>query len=367
MSTISLRRVVRRYGERTALDVGMLDITDGKLTVLLGPSGCGKTTLLRMVAGLDRPDGGEVLLGDQLLASGSTFVPPERRDIGLVFQDHALFPHLRVEANIGFGLPRSRRAARVAEMVELIGLHGLERRYPHELSGGQQQRVALARALAPAPSALLLDEPFSGLDAETRVRLRGEVTRVLRAAGATALLVTHDREEALSMADVLLVMRDGKIVQRGAPADVYGAPAGAWAAGFLGDIDLLDGTATGGVVRCELGALTADVPDGDVQVGLRPEALGAAPTGETARRAGDTHGGGVTAELDSVEFFGHDLLMHCRTATGTQLRVRLVGPARDERARQLATLPTGSTLQLRPTGAAQVFAGDTVAAGHWQR
>lgn len=353
MNTLQLRGLQKRFGDHVALNVPELELERGALTVLLGPSGCGKTTLLRILAGLERPDAGCVTVGERILTAPGRHVPPEARGIGMVFQDHALFPHLRVADNIAFGLPRGRamrasRRTRVAELIELVGLVGLERRFPHELSGGQQQRVALARALAPAPDVLLLDEPFSGLDLETRVRVRGEVREILRAAGATALLVTHDQDEALSLADLLLVMRDGEIVQSGTPATLYREPASSWVAGFLGEVDLLPGQATGGVVRCALGELRAAVPDGAVTVGLRPESLALALPAEHA---------GVVATLTRTEFFGHDLVLHLTTHDSVALRARVMGPALVAEAAHWAALPGGSQLAVRLVGEARVFSG----------
>lgn len=354
MSRLELRGLRKQFGDALAVDVAELDLPAGQLSVLLGPSGCGKTTLLRILAGFERPDAGCVKLGDRLLTAPGRQVPPEDRGIGMVFQDQALFPHLRVADNIAFGLPRGRgarrdRRARVEELVELVGLGGLSGRYPHELSGGQQQRVALARALAPSPAILLLDEPFSGLDLETRVRVREEVRRILEAAGATALLVTHDQDEALSLAQLLLVMRDGVIVQRGAPAEVYRAPASPWIAGFLGEIDLLPGAARAGVVECELGRFAADLPDGPVEVAVRPEAIGI---------AGAQDDGTVVAELQRSEFFGHDLLLHLRTPSGAPIRSRVMGPALLPDAAHWATLQPGAHLGIRLVGEARVYAGE---------
>lgn len=351
MSRLELRGIRKTFGDLLAVDVGELDLPSGELSVLLGPSGCGKTTLLRILAGFERPDAGCVKLGDRLLTAPGRHVPPEERGIGMVFQDQALFPHLRVAENIGFGLPRRRaqRAAqrrRVDDLIELVGLQGMADRYPHELSGGQQQRVALARALAPAPGILVLDEPFSGLDLETRVRVREEVRRILEKAGATALLVTHDQDEALSLARLLLVMRDGQIVQRGAPAAIYREPASPWVAGFLGEIDLVPGTARDGVVECELGRFAAGVPDGEVEVAIRPEAVGVSDA---------LDGQGVVAQLERSEFFGHDLVLHLRTPRGAAVRARVMGPALLPEASRWAVLEQGSQLQLRVEGEARIF------------
>jgi iron(III) transport system ATP-binding protein len=352
MSRLELRGLQKRFGDHLAVDVGELELPSGELSVLLGPSGCGKTTLLRILAGFERPDAGCVSLDDRLLTAPGRHVPPEDRGIGMVFQDQALFPHLRVAENIAFGLPRSRgargqRRRRVDELVELVGLDGLGQRFPHELSGGQQQRVALARALAPAPGILLLDEPFSGLDLETRVRIRGEVQRILQAANATALLVTHDQDEALSLARLLLVMRDGVVVQRGAPAEVYREPATPWVAGFLGDVDLLPGTASAGVVRCELGPLDAStMPDGPVEIAVRPECIGIVD---------EPADGQVRGRLQRTEFFGHDLVLHLVTEGGTELRSRVMGPAVLSDAERWAALPPGSELGLALIGEARIY------------
>jgi iron(III) transport system ATP-binding protein len=351
MTRLELRGIRKSFGDHLAVDIPELDLPAGELSVLLGPSGCGKTTLLRILAGFERPDAGCVKLGDELLTAPGRHVPAERRGIGMVFQDQALFPHLRVSENIAFGLPRGRaaraaRRQRVEELIELVGLEGMAGRFPHELSGGQQQRVALARALAPSPGILLLDEPFSGLDLETRVRVRGEVRSILAAAGATALLVTHDQDEALSLARLLLVMRDGRIVQRGAPAELYREPASPWVAGFLGEVDVLPGAVREGVIESELGPVAADLPDGPVELAIRPESLGisdAAAAGQAAAR------------LVSTEFFGHDLVLHLVTPSGAELRARVMGPALLADAARWAALDPGTELGIRLVGEARIF------------
>ena len=233
-----LASVTRRIGGRPIVDDVTLEVREHELLALVGPSGCGKSTLLRLIAGLDRPDNGTITLG----GLDVTNVPPERRRVGLVFQEHALFPHLTVGRNIAFGLrrmDRRRRAARIDEMLELVRLPGTSRRYPHQLSGGEQQRVALARALAPDPAVVLLDEPFANLDASLRDELRTDVVAALRERGAAALLVTHDRDEALALGDRVAVMRDGAIVQVDRPEVVWTAPTDEFVAGFLGPVSLL--------------------------------------------------------------------------------------------------------------------------------
>src|SRR5687768_16736303 len=200
--------ISKRYGDITAVLDSDLCVERGEFVALLGPSGCGKTTLLRLIAGFEQPDAGEIAIEDRPVAGPGTFVPPERRRVGIVFQDYALFPHLTVAENIGFGVSRSDRAGRLVELLRLVGLSGFERRYPHELSGGEQQRVALARALAPRPSVVLLDEPWSNIDPLLRASMRAELADILRGIDVTVLFVTHDREEAFSLADRIALMRD---------------------------------------------------------------------------------------------------------------------------------------------------------------
>jgi iron(III) transport system ATP-binding protein len=287
---------------------------------LLGPSGCGKTTMLRLIAGFERPDAGRVLVGDRVVAGHGEFVSPERRRIGMVFQDYALFPHLSVEGNVAYALGRSPDRARVAEVLALVGLERLGARHPHELSGGEQQRVALARALVPTPEVILLDEPFSNLDAALRVRVRREMRDILVAAEATALFVTHDQEEALSLADRVAVMRDGRIEQEGTPEEVYGRPRTRWVADFLGDAEIVPGTAAGGAVECELGRFPIPKEmEGAVDVVVRPEAvaLGAGPAPGRDR----AHEGVVVAR----EYYGHDQLVEVELTSGRRLRSRSMG------------------------------------------
>ncbi len=236
---LNLSHLSVRYpgGERPAVDGVSLGLEAGEIGVLIGPSGCGKTTLLRAVAGLERVSGGQVVLNKEVVSSAGRHTPAEDRRIGMVFQDYALFPHLSVGRNVGFGIeqrPRAARAARVAEVLALVGLEGMENRYPHELSGGQQQRVALARALAPEPRLLLLDEPFSNLDVDLRERLAHEVRGILKAAGATALLVTHDQLEAFAIGDVIGVMHEGHLHQWDGAYALYHRPATRFVAEFIG-------------------------------------------------------------------------------------------------------------------------------------
>ena len=315
MSDVRLEGVSKAFGSLRAVREVSLEIERGELMAVLGPSGCGKTTLLRTIAGFERPDAGSVVVADDVVAGPGRFVPPERRRIGMVFQDYALFPHLTVRANVAFGLaarPRDEREPLTRRTLELVGLQHKADRYPHELSGGERQRVALARAMAPEPALVLLDEPFSSLDASLRAGLRREVELILRDAEATALLVTHDQEEALSLADRLAVMREGRIVQVGAPEEVYGRPASRWAAQFVGEVNVLAGVAHGAGVETELGVFDLRAPaSGSVHVAVRPEQLDL--------RA--DHDG--NAEIVAREFRGHDVLYRLRHEAGRVVLVQL--------------------------------------------
>jgi iron(III) transport system ATP-binding protein len=319
-TSLSLRGLTKAFGEVRAADGVDLDLPRGELCALLGPSGCGKTTVLRLIAGLERPDAGTIVLDGEILSSETAFVAPERRRIGMVFQDYALFPHLDVADNVGYGLGRRPDPSRVREVLELVGMAGIEERRVHDLSGGQQQRVALARALAPTPRLILLDEPFSNLDAGLRERLREEVRGIIKAAGVTALFVTHDQEEALSIAESVGVMRDGRIEQQGTPEEVYSRPASPWVAGFVGEVEVLPGEARDGVASCELGTLAAPgSPDGPVQVRVRPESLAITTTGPSGPREAPQ------AEVVSRRFYGHDQLLELRLPSGRVVRSRRLG------------------------------------------
>jgi iron(III) transport system ATP-binding protein len=314
-AAIRLEGISKSFGATRAVEDVTLVVERGELMSVLGPSGCGKTTLLRLIAGFEAPDGGSVEVGEETVAGPGRLVPPERRRVGMVFQDYALFPHLSVEANVAFGLSRRTREERdslTRRTLELVGLQHKTSRHPHELSGGERQRVALARALAPEPEVVLLDEPFSSLDATLRADLRREVELILRDAEATALLVTHDQEEALSLADRLAVMREGRIVQVGAPEEVYGRPASRWAAQFVGEVNVLAGVAREGGVETELGRFDLRAPaTGTVHVAVRPEQLEV-----SARHDGN-------AEVVSREFRGHDVLYRLRHEGGRTVLVQL--------------------------------------------
>ncbi len=315
MSHVRVRGLSKSFGAIEAVRELNLEIERGELMAVLGPSGCGKTTLLRVIAGFEQPDAGCVVVSDEVVAGPGRTIPPEKRRVGMVFQDYALFPHLSVEGNVAFGLtsrPREEREALTRRTLELVGLQHKARCDVHELSGGERQRVALARAMAPEPELVLLDEPFSSLDATLRGGLRREVELILRDAEATALLVTHDQEEALSLADRVAVMRDGEIVQVGPPVEVYGEPATRWAAQFVGEVNVLSGVARGGGVETELGVFDLRAPaSGSVQVAVRPEQL---------ELRADGNG---NAEVVAREFRGHDVLYRLRHEGGKTLLVQL--------------------------------------------
>lgn len=266
-----------------------LEIQEGELLALLGPSGCGKTTTLRLIAGLDRPDAGTVSIRGSVMANGSTFVPPEKRGVGFVFQDLALFPHLSVVDNVGFGLhqmSKAERRMRAMEHLSLVGLESMGERYPHELSGGQRQRVALARAIAPRPAVILLDEPFSNLDEDLRLQMREEVRAVLEEVRATAVFVTHDQEEAFQIGNRIAVMSQGEIMQVGEPEEIFSRPKNRFVAEFLGKAVFLPGTSVPEGIETEIGLLPQPVdltPGTVVEIALRADDInfGRDPEGES--------------------------------------------------------------------------------------
>ncbi len=328
---VAIRGVVAGYGGVPVLRGVDLAVPAGRSLVLLGPSGCGKTTLLRCIAGLEPILEGSVSVGGRELSRPGRVEPPERRGIGMVFQDGALFPHLSVAQNVGYGLPRGeRRGPRVDELLALVGLEGYGDRRPATLSGGQQQRVALARALAPQPSVLLLDEPFSSLDTALRVQIRHEVHRLLVEIGITTVLVTHDQSEAFVLGDEVAVMHDGALVQVGPPAELYAAPATPWLAGFVGEANLLPGDARGAAADTPLGPVPLRAgASGAVTVLCRPEHLRMEP--DPGRSAGDDRGAGT---VEVVEYYGHDTRYDVRLTSGDLVAARAPGaPAhrRDDR------------------------------------
>ncbi len=316
---IRTANVEKSFGPSRAVAGATLHVEQGQLVALLGPSGSGKTTLLRVVAGFEVPDAGSVWIGGRHVAGEGAWEEPDRRRIGMVFQDGALFPHLTVAGNLAFARPRPGRAQ---ECLELVGLESRAASYPHELSGGERQRIALARALAADPDVVLLDEPFAALGEGLRISLREEVAAVLRTAGASALLVTHNQQEALSLADVVAVMRDGHIEQVGPPEEVYGHPATRWVAEFLGDADIVPGTAAEGVADCELGRFPADRSlRGAVDIVLRPEMVVIHSDGDAAAD------GAVKARVVGRSYFGHDQLVRLELASGRRVRSRISGSA----------------------------------------
>ncbi|MYG98142.1 MAG: ABC transporter ATP-binding protein [Acidimicrobiaceae bacterium] len=307
----------------------------GRTLALLGPSGCGKTTLLRVLAGLQRLDSGQVFLGGKLVDGPAarrngtpgprTHVAADKRGVGMVFQDWSLFPHLTVAANVAFGLPRAERprarvlprpaSSRVRDLLEMVGIAELADRLPGSLSGGQQQRVALARALAPRPTVLLLDEPFSSLDTTLRVEVRAEVAGLLRELEVTCVFVTHDQDEAFVLGDEVAVMRDGEVIQQAQPAVLYERPADRWLAGFVGEADTVPGRAEGDIAYTALGPMKLQSPlHGEVDVLLRPEEFALTE--------------GSSGTVDHIEFFGHDTLYYIRSADGKVLRCRTTGAPR---------------------------------------
>jgi iron(III) transport system ATP-binding protein len=310
VSELQITGLEKSYATQSVLRDLDLSVEQGSFVAVLGPSGSGKTTLLRVIAGFERADGGCVRLRGDVVDDDSHFVSSEHRRIGYVPQEGNLFPHLSVERNVGFGLKREdRRGKRVAELLEMVGLAGLAQRYPHQLSGGQQQRVALARGLAINPALVLLDEPFSSLDATLRASVRHDVLRILRDAGTTAILVTHDQDEALSLADRVAIIRDGHISQFDTPSRLYARPATPELAHEIGEVNFLRGTAKSGRVATPLGLLDIDDPssvDGGVADGtellvlVRPEQLVISD---------DVSSEGATARVLHTEFYGHDAVI----------------------------------------------------------
>jgi len=316
MSQLSVSDLWKGYACTEVLQGVELEVRAGSLTAVLGLSGGGKTTLLRVIAGFARAERGSVSLAERTLDDGRTFVAPEKRGVGYVPQEGALFPHLSVSDNVGFGLSRRERGGEaVAELLEMVGILPLARRLPHELSGGEQQRVALARALARHPQALLLDEPFSSLDASLRDRVGEEVHGLLREQGVTTILVTHDQEEALSLADVVAVLRDGSIVQQGTTAELYERPIDQRLARFLGAVNVVDAQFKDGAARTTLGSLAlrdapASAHAGAGVVMVRPEQLDVRLLEEGSDSRGTTPA--LAGRVERCRYYGHDALLHIR-------------------------------------------------------
>jgi iron(III) transport system ATP-binding protein len=311
VTSIAVEAIQKSFGPHVVLAGVDLDVPEGSLTAVLGSSGSGKTTLLRILAGFERADGGSVSIGGTVVEDVHTHVPPEHRRIGYVPQEGALFPHLDAAGNVGFGLPRrERKGSRVAELLDLVGLSTEGRLYPHQLSGGQQQRVALARALATRPRLLLLDEPFSSLDAALRFGVRADVARVLAETGTTAVLVTHDQDEALSLADRVAVLRDGRVAQAAGPEELYAQPVDPSLARFVGDANILEGTVRAGMAETALGALVLGERAVSLQeaarvlVLVRPEQVQLGHDGDSTQLQG---------RVTQCHFYGHDMLVTVET------------------------------------------------------
>jgi iron(III) transport system ATP-binding protein len=349
VSGLAIAGLHKSFGPHPVLVDLDLTVPAGSLTALLGPSGSGKTTLLRMLAGFERPDRGTVQIGGRVVSEVGTHVHPEHRRIGYVPQEGALFPHLTVADNVGFGLSRAVRRGRVGDLLELVGLTDLGRRYPHQLSGGQQQRVALARALAIEPDVVLLDEPFASLDAHMRASVREEVQRILRESATTTLLVTHDQDEALSLADLVAVLRDGRIAQCATPQDLYAQPIDDELACFVGDANLLGGILEGALVQTPLGQLPA-LWHGEplparcpVTVLVRPEQICLHPPDGPD---------GLSGLVLRSGYHGHDAILDLQIGQGDdarQLRARALGDAR---------LSPGSSVKLGVRGPVLVWPAD---------
>ena len=345
MSAIELRHASKAFGATRVLAGVDLDVPERSITAVLGASGSGKTTLLRLIAGFEALDGGSLTIGGRLLDDGSRSVPAQHRGVGYVPQDGALFPHLTVRGNVGFGLSRNDRE-RVGELLDLVGLRELDKRYPHQLSGGQQQRVALARALAIGPSVVLLDEPFSALDASLRSELRRDVARILSETATTTVLVTHDQGEALAMADQIALLAGGTVIAAYAPRRLYQDPPGLDAAASIGEFNLLAAQADGETARTVLGDIAivgAEKKRGPVsvqgrcQVMLRPEQL------QIKLAAGEA---GTAARVLDVQYLGHDALARLRVDDAPVLLARIPGELR---------LEAGQTVWIAVTSAGRAW------------
>ncbi len=318
MTDIKIDELTVSYGATKVLDGLSLFVPSQSLVAVLGPSGCGKSTLLRAIAGFVAPKSGTIRFGSTLMSVSSVQVPPERRNVGYVPQEGALFPHLTVRKNIGFGLARGKNSEkRINEMLKLVGLSDLADRLPHQLSGGQQFRVAIARALAPAPNVMLLDEPFSALDAQLREELRHEIKRILKETKTTTLLVTHDREEALVMADLVAPMKNGKIVQLGSPQEVYNNPIGLETAVSTGDALIIP------AIRTKAGKVYTPLSSKKPEAGqlgnviIRPEEIEISLSEDNPN-----------ARIFEIEYFGHDALIHLELKDSTKVAARVAAPVR---------------------------------------
>ncbi len=330
MSWLSLKDISHSYSGKKILDNLSLEVDKGEVVCLLGPSGCGKSTILRLIAGLENCDSGEIKINNKKVSASNVFVPPEKRKVGMVFQNPSLFPHLNVEKNISFGMLKASKKIKektVTKLLKKISLQGFEEKYPAEMSGGEQQRVALARSLAVKPNIMLLDEPFANLDSLLRRKIRGEVAYMLKDMNVASLMVTHDPEEALSIADRIYVMQSGKIIQFGTPKDLYFAPKNKFVAEIFGELNELDVIVKNNKVDTIFGEIDASkaacsnigkiecekIDDGvRVKIYIRPEALHIADSG-------------VNAEIISTHFFGIHSLIYARLSDGDVVKIRVAG------------------------------------------
>ncbi|MEO6791145.1 MAG: ABC transporter ATP-binding protein [Ornithinibacter sp.] len=347
MSALSIVGLEVALGAHRVLRGVDLEVPSGQVTAVLGPSGCGKTTLLRAVAGFVEPAAGEIRIGDTVVSGAGRSLPPERRGVALVPQEGALFPHLSVGENVAFGLSRARRrhSPRVAEVLELVGLAGMQDRRPAELSGGQQQRVAVARALAPDPSLVLLDEPFSALDASLRESVRAHVREALERSRATALIVTHDQDEALSVADTVAVLDDGLVQMHDSPEAVYRRPSGLGVARFVGHVVELPAQVIRAVASTALGPMAVDHDSDHPANGvvmLRPEQLRLLPADAVDGTPGEVVGG---------DYFGHDALVRVRVGSGADLV--------EVQVRTLGDLPGPGAVRIAVSGLARFYPSPT--------
>ncbi|MFK4654288.1 ABC-type Fe3+/spermidine/putrescine transport system ATPase subunit [Bradyrhizobium japonicum] len=319
MTVLELSNVTKRFGQEVAVDNISLQVEEGAIVSLLGPSGCGKTTTLRLIAGFEMPDNGDVRIRGQSVRKKR----PYERNVGLVFQDYALFPHMTVEANIAFGMRErgvssSEFVARTRSALDLVKLSGLEKRSPHQLSGGQQQRVALARALVTEPSLLLLDEPLSNLDAKLRESLRVELKQILRRAGITTIVVTHDQSEAMSLADSIIVMSKGRVMQRGSAEEIYSMPANRFVADFIGHSNWLTGRMDGGRFITHDGlsiAIPSAAPGTAVELGIRPERIAVRSMGAPAA----TGVNALNGVIENTAYLGSTIHHWVRLANGPRI------------------------------------------------
>jgi iron(III) transport system ATP-binding protein len=350
MKQLVISGLHKAFGPHPVLTDLELEVAPGSLTAILGPSGSGKTTLLRILAGFEQADAGTVTIGDTVVDSDAIHVAPERRRIGYVPQEGSLFPHLTVAANVGFGLPpRQRLGQRTADLLAAVGLADLGKRYPHELSGGQQQRVALARALAIEPAVVLLDEPFASLDAHLRASIRADVQQIFKDSGTTALLVTHDQDEALAIADRVAVLRNGRIAQYSPPQDLYSRPIDSDLARFIGDANLLDGIRHADTVDTTLGTLPTETTSAPaepqlVTVLIRPEHIELTPADAHA-----SNGSGPLGRVLDCEYYGHDAILRVRLEDGGEsspITVRTIGDHK---------LPPGTLVSLQVKGPARTW------------